>query len=86
MTTTRNSQRGYSLRIAEMIRAGDPEHVGVKLGRICLAQNIPVHEVAARLGVSRQAVYQWFAGRFYPKAEQEVRIKTLLAELSGHRS
>jgi hypothetical protein len=86
MTTTRNFQRGYSLRIAEMIRAGDPEHVGVKLGRICLAQNIPVQEVAARLGVSKQAVYQWFAGRFYPKSEQVARIEALLAELGGHRS
>ena len=53
----------YSERIAYAIRHADATLLGVRLGRICLAQGIPVAQVAEELGVSRKTVYAWFTGK-----------------------
>lgn len=53
---------GYSARLIALNKEADSKLLGVKLGRICIKQDIPVSTVAARLGVSRQTVYNWFMG------------------------
>jgi hypothetical protein len=58
---------GYSIRVADTIRAADGGLIGVQLGRICLERDLPVVEVARTLGVSRQTVYGWFSGTVMPQ-------------------
>ena len=64
---------GYSLRIIELNRSADEELLGVKLGRVCIRNNMPVSVLAARLGVSRQTVYNWFVGTSKPS--QNTKLK-----------
>lgn len=68
----------YSVAIVERCKAADRMHPGVKLGRLCISKNIPVTEVAAKLGVSRPTVYSWFTGQQYPKDSQLQKIKEAL--------
>lgn len=53
---------GYSVVVAERLKSADPELLGVQLGLLCLANNIPAEQVARKLGVSKQTVYNWFEG------------------------
>lgn len=74
--------RGYSIRVAEAIKAGDDDHLGVQLGRACLARDIPVSVVAKGLKVTRQTVYHWFLGLSEPRGGARDAIQTYLASLS----
>lgn len=77
---TTNNSRGYSLRLVRQIEAANPMHIGVQLGKICVAQEIPAIEVARAIGVSKQAVYSWFTGRFHPRPLQTEKLEALLAK------
>lgn len=80
MTSNRRPRnRGYSLWIVRQVEAANPELLGVKLAKFCIANDISVAVVAADLGVSRQAVYRWFVGDYYPHAEMAARIDDWLA-------
>jgi DNA-binding transcriptional regulator YiaG len=72
---------GYSLRIVELNRSADEELLGVKLGRVCIRNNMPVSVLAARLGVSRQTVYNWFVGTSKPSSNTKNKIEALLTTL-----
>lgn len=72
---------GYSVRIYRLNKAADVASVGVRLGRACLLEDIPAAEVARRLGVSRQTVYNWFCGKNQPHAAAQVAIEKYLAQL-----
>ncbi len=74
--------RGYSLRLQLLNDQADPTNLGVRLGRLCIARNVPVIEVANTLGVSRQTVYNWFAGAWMPHHRCTSRIEQFLAKLS----
>ena len=56
---------GYSLRIADLNKKADGSLLGVKLGRLCIKNNVPVVEVSTLLKVSRQTVYNWFIADTY---------------------
>lgn len=58
-------QYGYSLRIADLNKKADGTLLGVKLGRVCIKNNVSVVEVSAQLRVSRQTVYNWFIADTY---------------------
>ena len=58
---------GYSARMVSDIEGADPEHIGVRLGKLCVARNVPVSNVAEKFGVTRQTVYTWFRGGSLPK-------------------
>lgn len=73
--------RGYSIRVAEAIKEANGNLLGVQLGRVCLAQDIPVSTAAKVLGVSRQTVYQWFLGLSEPRGEALAAIRDYLANL-----
>lgn len=81
-TYTMNN-RGYSRKFAEANKKADSSHVGVQLGRICIAQDIPVPDVAEYLGVSRQAVYLWFLGRSMPHPQMRETLKQLITKLKA---
>jgi transcriptional regulator with XRE-family HTH domain len=72
---------GYSLRLVELNESADECLLGVQLGRACIRNNVPVSAVAARLGVSRQTVYNWFAGGTTPRLNTSKKIETLLTSL-----
>ena len=73
--------RGYSIRVAEAINEADGDLLGVRLGRACLARDIPVVTVAQALGVTRQTVYSWFVGASVPRGTVEDAIKDYLISL-----
>jgi hypothetical protein len=57
---------GYSLRLCDLNRRAPSNLLGVRLGRVCIEHNIPVTEVAQKMKVTRQTVYNWFAGTTTP--------------------
>lgn len=73
--------KGYSVRLVEINRACPDEHVGVLLGRACIARDIPVTDVAEFFNVSRQTVYNWFMGKVSPNEEHTEAIRALMNNL-----
>ena len=55
---------GYSQRVVQTNRKADINNVGVKLGRFCISREIPVTDVMDFFGVTKQTVYNWFAGKY----------------------
>lgn len=68
---------GYSLHMQQLNKKADAKNLGVRLGRYCIRCNIPVITVAKQMGLSRQAVYNWFVGRSAPSAEMAQKISEL---------
>jgi hypothetical protein len=77
-THTMNN-KGYSRKFAEANKKADQSHIGVQLGRVCIARDIPVPDVAEYLGVSRQVIYLWFLGKSMPHPKTRERLKELVA-------
>lgn len=73
---------GYSVRLLEANREADAGLLGVRLGRVCIKNRIPVSDVARRLGVTRQTVYNWFCGVNGPHENMLEQVESLLAELN----
>jgi DNA-binding phage protein len=72
---------GYSLKIIELNKAASLKLLGVRLGRLCIKQRIPVNQVAQHLGVSRQTIYNWFAGVSNPKTSSVSSVEQYLSSL-----
>lgn len=66
---------GYSFRIRDLNRKGNKQNIGVQLGKHCIQNNVPVSLVMETLGVSKQTVYNWFAGVHKPAIAHELKIK-----------
>lgn len=71
---------GYTKRLSGVNKQADGSLLGVKLGRVCISKEVPVSEVSTQLGVSRQAVYNWFTGVYEPNEELKEAIKQLIKE------
>ena len=69
---------GYSSILVERNKKANRRHLGVALGRKCIALNIPVVEIARELGVSRMTVYNWFVGAHEPQAVYATAIAEYL--------
>ena len=69
MMTSPTGFRGYSLRLCAHNTAADSDSLGAQLGQLCIAQDVPVTDVARQLGVSRQTLYNWFCGVSAPQGE-----------------
>lgn len=69
---------GYSTRVSNLNKQANKTSLGVKLGRMCIKQDISVAEVAIQLGVSRQTVYNWFVGTHVPHTDLDGAIRSLL--------
>ena len=67
---------GYTLHMQKLNKAADSKNIGVRLGRFCIKNDISVAEIAAQLGVTRQAVYNWFVGKSTPN-------KTIREQIAG---
>jgi len=70
--------RGYSKRIADANKNASINSLGVRLGRLCIKNEISVAEVAEIFGVSRQTVYAWFIGQFTPNQKFEGKILSFI--------
>lgn len=77
------NNKGYSRKFVGANKAADQDHIGVQLGRICIARDIPVQDVAEYLGVSRQAVYTWFLGKSLPHPDMRVKLKDVIQHLKS---
>ena len=72
------SLRGYSYRLVKANKAADSKHIGVKLGRYCITNDIPVIQIAQQFNVSRMTVYNWFSGIVMPHKATVAQIEKLL--------
>lgn len=73
---------GYSARLIELNKRANKRLLGVRLGRVCIKHNIPVADVAFRLGVSRQTIYNWFTGASNPQQALVNAAETLLVSFN----
>jgi len=71
---------GYTRRLDSLNKQADGSLLGVKLGRVCIKQEVPAAQVASQLGVSRQTVYNWFMGLHEPNEELIPSIKKIIAK------
>jgi DNA-binding transcriptional regulator YiaG len=72
--------RGYSQIIVEA-NVQAKETIGTILGAMCISLKYPVSQVAKKLNVSRQTVYDWFSGRKKPAVRHQLKIKELIVAL-----
>lgn len=75
--------RGYSIRLIEANKEANDDHPGVQLGRLCIAQEIPVSDVAQFFGVSRMTIYKWFKGKELPRRKKVEKIDEIIAKLKN---
>lgn len=76
---------GYSARVINANKSHDDDSVGVQLGRVCIALDIPVSVVAENAGVSKQTVYNWFMGKCDPHPSLTAKIQELITQLKNHK-
>jgi len=74
------SLRGYSFALHLANLNADPRFIGVRLGRYCIKNNIPVVRVAEQFGVSRMTIYQWFTGQTQPRSSKVEKIEKYLVK------
>jgi DNA-binding transcriptional regulator YiaG len=75
--------RGYSLRLRDLNAKADKRKLGVRLGRLCIKQDVPVAVVARTMGVTRTTVYNWFCGASAPQPALASAIETYIAKLEN---
>lgn len=68
---------GYSTSLIKKNKEADGKLPGVKLGRHCIKNDIPVARVAWLYKVSRQTVYNWFVGKGTPPRDKAAHVKWL---------
>ena len=73
---------GYTITLANTIKRAPKHKIGVRLGKVCVAANVPVVEVAEHFGVSRPTIYSWFTGRGTPRQSQEEAIEQYIKKLA----
>jgi DNA-binding transcriptional regulator YiaG len=73
--------RGYSQAIVEA-NLQAKETIGTILGSMCISLKYPASQVAKKLQVSRQTVYDWFSGRKKPAVRHQLKIKELIVTLN----
>jgi transcriptional regulator with XRE-family HTH domain len=74
------SLRGYSFALHLANQDADSRFIGVRLGRYCIKNNIPVVRVAEQFGVSRMTIYQWFTGQTQPRSSKVEKIEKYLVK------
>lgn len=73
--------RGYSYEYIQWqatLAKTSPRLSTARLGAQAVRKNISVSSIAKHLGVSRMAVYDWFAGRYNPKPEVYAALKAFI--------
>jgi transcriptional regulator with XRE-family HTH domain len=73
---------GYSLAIVRKNSEADPEHIGVRLGQVCIARDVSVASLAKEFRVSRQTIYNWVCGVTLPKGGKNLLVEAYIAALT----
>lgn len=76
---------GYSARIIDLNKSADKERLGVALGRVCIALDIPVTIIARQAGVSKQTIYNWFIGSYDPRAGYKAVVENIIQDLDKRK-
>lgn len=76
-------RRGYSHRIVRANQEADPSSIGVRLGRLCIYEEIPASDVAKYFNVSRMTVYNWFSGASKPQKRLIADVQRIIEKLSN---
>ena len=71
---------GYTTRLNSLNKQANGSHLGVKLGRVCIKHDVSVIEIATKLGVNRQTVYNWFMGIHEPNEELTEPISEIICK------
>jgi hypothetical protein len=74
---------GYSARLIEVNKKADARMLGVRLGRVCMKNDIPVSLVAAKFRVSRQTIYNWFCGTHTPHSSLQNALSAFCDSLTS---
>lgn len=74
---------GYSPALVALVNRRDPDEVSTRFAKHCIAQGLPVLEVAALFSVSKVTVYAWFNGRSRPRPMHEEMMRSYLAKHSA---
>jgi hypothetical protein len=69
---------GYSSRLIKEIQQAPQDLLGVRLGRVCVEQDIPVVDVAEFLGCTRMSVYAWFRGNVKISDKYAAKVQALI--------
>jgi transcriptional regulator with XRE-family HTH domain len=69
---------GYAFKTVRLNKKASRSRIGVKLGRLCICNDIAASTVAETMGVSRQTVYNWFAGITNPHKQHVEKILDLI--------
>jgi len=70
---------GYSQRVVRTNKEADQKNLGVRLGKFCIARDIPVTDVMAYFDVTKQTVYNWFVGVHSPGPRHSKKIQELFS-------
>lgn len=70
--------RSYGDKFLVALKDGDPNRLGVRLGRVCVEANLPAAYVAKALETSRTTVYAWFRGQGI-REEKRTRIEAFIS-------
>lgn len=73
---------GYTVALVKAVRRAPRHKIGVRLGRACIAANIPISQVAKDFKVTRPTVYAWFTGKSNPNWRQEAAIENYIKKLA----
>jgi len=71
---------GYTTRLDSLNKQANASHLGVKLGRVCIKHDLSVIEIATKLRVSRQTVYNWFMGIHEPNEGLAKPIREIIGK------
>lgn len=74
---------GYSTLTVQEIKEANANLLGVKLGLVCVARDIPVKDVAEFFDVSRVTVYGWFKGKTVVSGKHSEKMHKLITKLSA---
>ena len=76
---------GYSARLIKFNKQADETRLGVTLGRVCIALDIPVSTIAQDIGISRQTIYNWFMGLHDPHPKCREQIVEIISRLDERK-
>ena len=69
---------GYSARLIKANQDADKSLLGVRLGKMCIREEVPVAAIAQDLGVSRQTIYNWFSGTSSPMGATAKKVEAFI--------
>lgn len=75
------AKRGYAQAYVKHVEAMTGDGLVVRLAKACVRSEVPISEIAKRLGVSRYTVYLWIAGQHTPHHRHTPVIMDILREL-----